>query len=144
MQPLNQPTHNLDLLRTLYIVKACFNFFAALFFLFYALFGSFMFGLFNQLPDADQQTHFPVEFTWFVLAIGIAGVVVCLILGIVTLLAAKRIKNRTGYNFIFVIAIVNCFTGMLGIGLGVFTFVELNKPHVKSLFYPEEDRNIGF
>ena len=144
MQPIYQPNQNLDLLRTLYIVKACFNFLGVLFFVIYALFGSFMFGFIDEVPQGEHNTPFPSSLTWVFIVIGAVGVVVCLVFAIITLIAAKRIKNRKGYSFIFVAGIINCFTGILGIGLGVFTFVELNKPHVKALFHPKGEQKIGF
>ncbi|WP_242670090.1 hypothetical protein [Gramella sp. KN1008] len=55
-------------------------------------------------------------------------------LGILTILAGKYLGERRKYDFIFVIAILNCLTGILGILLGIFTIIELNKPNVKRLF----------
>jgi len=50
------------------------------------------------------------------------------------LLASKYIKEQRNYTFIFVVAIVNAITGILGILLAVFTLIELSKPHIKELF----------
>jgi len=55
-------------------------------------------------------------------------------MGILTLFASKYLKEIKNYNFIFVVAILNCLTGILGIVLGIFTIIELNKPDVKALF----------
>jgi hypothetical protein len=63
---------------------------------------------------------------------------------ILNLLAAKRIKERMSYTFILVVGILNCFTGMLGIALGVFSIVELNKPDVKALFQRNTESSIEF
>ena len=66
--------------------------------------------------------------------IGAIGFFFTIIFGVLTLIAAKNLKDVKGYNFIFVVAVLNCLTGILGILLGVFTLVELTKPHIKQLF----------
>jgi hypothetical protein len=68
------------------------------------------------------------------IVIGVIGLIFCVTLGVLTLLVSKYIKERKNYNFIFAMAIVNCLTGILGILLGVFSLIELNKPEVKKLF----------
>ncbi|BAO54054.1 hypothetical protein NMS_0045 [Nonlabens marinus S1-08] len=103
-----------------------------------------MFGFMDQVSHEGQNTPFPMHLSWIFVVIGVVGAVISLVFAIITLIAAKRIKERKSYTFIFVAGIINCFTGMLGIGLGVFTFVELNKPHVKALFHPEGGQKIGF
>ena len=66
--------------------------------------------------------------------IGIVGFVIAVTLGILTIIAANYIDKQKSYNFIFVIALVNAITGILGILLAVFTLIELTKPSIKSLF----------
>ena len=144
MQTNYQPTHNLDLLRILYIVKACFNFLGVLGFIAYAGFGSFMFQIMGEIPNANQHEPFPTELSWIFIIIGAFGAVVFLIMAIITLMAASRIKDRKSHTFIIVVGVINCFTGMLGIGLGVFTFIELTKPHVRVLFQPVTEKKMGF
>lgn len=140
----NNNSNNLDLLRILYIVKACFNFLGALFFILYAFLGSFLKTFISSLPKAEHKEPFPDQLLWVFVIIGTIGALICLFVGFFTLIAASKIKARKAYNFIFAAAIINCFTGLLGIGLGVFTFVELSKPHVKALFQPPAERKIGF
>ena len=145
MQQINyQPTNNLDLLRILYIVKACFNFLIVLGFIAYAGFGSFMFQIMGEILNANQHEPFPTELGWIFVIIGAFGAVIFLIMAILTFMAASKIKARKSHTFIIVVGVINCFTGMLGIGLGVFTFVELSKPHVKALFNPVSQEKVGF
>jgi hypothetical protein len=145
MQTTNyQTTHNLDLLRILYIVKACFNFLGALFFAGYAVFGSLFFNMMGDVPSANHSEPFPSPLSWIFILIGAIGMIICLVYGILTLLAAKRIKERRSYTFILVVGILNCFTGMLGIALGVFSIVELNKPDVKALFQRNTESSTEF
>ena len=144
MQPQYAPTHNLNLLRILYIVKACFNFVGAVFFTLYAFLGSFINALMDLSPDNQQHDQFPDEAMWLFAAVGIFGAFVFFVMGTITLIAASKIKARKSYNFIFAAAIINCFTGMLGIALGVFTIVELNKPEVKALFQRNREPSTEF
>ncbi|GGD25855.1 hypothetical protein GCM10011368_29850 [Hyunsoonleella pacifica] len=90
---------------------------------------------FNQVIEHSQQnTELPFNFGWIFTIIGGIGIVFCIVLGILNLLASKYIKDLKNYNFIFGLAIVNCLTGILGILLGVFTLIELTKPDIKALF----------
>ncbi|KQC33075.1 hypothetical protein AAU57_06915 [Nonlabens sp. YIK11] len=142
-KPLND--NYLNLLRILYIVKACFNFLGMFFFIGYAFMGTFFKAMVNTFPNPDQnEAHFPEAMHWIFVTVGTIGAVVLLTFGILTLIAASKINSRQGYNFIFVVGILNCFTGMLGIALGVFTIIELSKPQVKALFQPQTKTPIGF
>ncbi len=128
------PHHNLDTFRILFIVKGILTLLLSLLALIYVFVGSFLFSNFHEFNTVDDQFPFPFNPGVFMAVFGGAGFVFLVTLGILTLFAAKYIKEQRQYNFIFVVAILNCFTGMLGILLGVFTIVELTKPHVKELF----------
>ena len=71
------------------------------------------------------------------MVIGCVGAFFALVFGILTLMASKYLKEASHYNFILVMAVLNCLTGVLGILLGVFTIIELNKPEVRVLFNRE-------
>ncbi|WP_194852007.1 hypothetical protein [Nonlabens antarcticus] len=144
MHTVQQPSHNLELLRILYIVKASFNFLGVLFFIAYASFGALMFNFMDEIPNANGSEEFPSQLSWIFVIIGVLGALICLVFAVVTLIAAKRIKERRNETFIFVVGVINCFTGILGIGLGVFTFVEMTKPHVKALFQPSVQDSTEF
>jgi hypothetical protein len=103
----------------------------ALFFICYALFGGYIVNMAGSGGDLDNMTFNPA-IIFFI--IGGVGFVIASVMGVLTLLASKYINEVRNYNFIFVIAILNCLTGILGILLGVFTIIELNKPHIKTLF----------
>ncbi|MBB5269378.1 hypothetical protein [Algibacter amylolyticus] len=84
--------------------------------------------------NSDTNTELPFNFGWIFAIIGGIGLLFCITIGVLTLLASKYIKNLKNYNFVFVIAVVNCLTGILGIVLGIFTLIELSKPEIKTLF----------
>ena len=124
-------THNLNIFKTLFLVKGILNLLMALFFICYALFGGYIVNMAGSGGDLDNMTFNPA-IIFFI--IGGVGFVIASVMGVLTLLALKYINEVRNYNFIFVIAILNCLTGILGILLGVFTIIELNKPHIKALF----------
>ncbi|MCH9660180.1 MAG: hypothetical protein K0U54_04630 [Bacteroidetes bacterium] len=125
---MDNPRNNLDTFRILYIVKGILTLLFSLFFLAYAFFGVFI----STVDSSAAEAPFNISILFGI--IGGIGFLFTAIFGILTLLAAKYIKETRNYNFIFVIAVLNCLTGVLGILLGVFTFIELTKPEVKMLF----------
>jgi len=124
-------TNNLDTFRILFIVKAILTFLVALFFLLYAGLGGFFMNIIDSSNEIDDMPFHP---GMIFMIIGGVGFILSVAFGILTLLVSKYIKELRNYNFIFVMAILNCLTGVLGILLGVFTIIELNKPHIKDLF----------
>jgi NADH:ubiquinone oxidoreductase subunit 6 (subunit J) len=135
-QPYYQymPTDNLSTFATLHLVKGILTILFSLIFLLYMFLGTAMtFGSMNH--DQDMPFHPGNIF----IIIGAVGFVITLSIGVLTLLAGKYIKERRNFNFIFAISIINCITGILGVLLGVFTILDLNKPHVKAQFEPGYD-----
>lgn len=126
--------HNLDNFPTFFLVKGILTFAAALFFLFYAGIGVFFGVMLEFAEDVDKANLPPFNPGIVFIIIGVIGFVLALIFGMLTLRAGKCIKARKNHQFIFVIAVLQCFTGVIGILLGVFTIIELQKPEVKALF----------
>lgn len=125
-------SNNLNLFKTLFLVKGILTLCFSLFFIIYGAFGLF----FDKMIDANDANNNILFNPGFIfLIIGIIGVIICVTFGVLTLMASKYLKEVKNYNFIFVVAILNCLTGILGILLGVFTLIELNKPEVKQLFH---------
>lgn len=122
--------NNLSTFRILFLVKGILTLCFSLFFILYAGMGHF----FGSLTDFNHNNEVPFNPGIIFIIIGGIGFLICLAIGILTLLASKYIKETKNYNFIFAISIINCLTGILGILLGVFTLIELNKPEVKKLF----------
>lgn len=123
--------NNLNTFYTLHIVKGILTLCFSVFFILYAVMGVF-FGAIIELDPTQQDAPFNPGIIFII--IGIIGVIISVTLGVLNLLASKYIKEKRNYNFIFAVAIVNCLTGMLGILLGVFTLIELNKPEIKHVF----------
>ena len=124
-------TNNLNLFKTLFLIKGIITLLFSLFFVAYACMGGFIGHVFETTDPTD-----PIPFNPGIIfmVIGSIGFIISVTMGILTLVASKYLKEIKNYNFIFVVAILNCLTGILGIVLGVFTIIELNKPDVKELF----------
>lgn len=130
-QPYYQePTHNLNTFYVLFIIKGVLAFFGSIFFLLYAGMGS----VFNTMPEFQDNPDMPFNFGSFILIFGLIGFVICIVAGILNIITARYIKQQRNYTFILVMSIISCLSGILGILLGVFTIIEINKPHVKALF----------
>ncbi len=125
MQP---EEHNLRIFKILYIIKGIMILAFSLIPLFYIFLGVYIFN--------ENDTHGENSLIGgaIVMIVGIVLFLFFLAMGILTLLAAKYLGEQRNYDFIFVIAIINCLTGILGIILGIFTILELNKTKVKILF----------
>jgi uncharacterized membrane protein len=88
--------------------------------------------MYNEI--ANNEPHMPFNPAILFIIFGSIGVLILTAIGVLDLLSSKHIRNRTGYNFIFVSSIIGALTGILGILLCIFALIELSKPHVKQLF----------
>ncbi|MCH4824380.1 hypothetical protein ML462_14500 [Gramella lutea] len=120
--------HNLRIFKILYIIKGILTLAFSILPLLYIFLGIFIF----QKDDLSQEEA-QVGGTIIIFA-GSMIFLFLLVLGILTLLTAKYIGEKRNYDFVFVMSILNCLTGILGIILGIFTILELNKTEVKRLF----------
>lgn len=123
--------NNLDTFKILFLIKGILTLCFSIFFLLYAGMGAF----FTQVIEgSNASTPMPFNPGYIFLVIGMVGFAVSVTMGTLAILASKFIKEQRNYTFIFVVAILNSITGILGILLAVFTLIELSKPHIKELF----------
>jgi hypothetical protein len=131
---MNNTNNNLSTFSTLFLVKGILTLCFSIFFILYGCIGII-------IGNADKWSHdhnsLPFNPGLIFIVIGGIGFVISIVLGILTLMASRYLKEIKNYNFIFVMAILNCFTGILGILLGIFTIIELSKPEVKQLFFKD-------
>ena len=132
---MTEQKNNLNTFKILYIVKGSLSLFAMLMFLFYAFMGSFFMSMVEEGPNGEE---IPVDPGAFFMVIGIFAAIIFLVSAVLSFLAAKFINERRNHTFILVVAILSCFGGVLGILLGIFTIIEINKPEVKALFSNEK------
>jgi len=118
---------NLETFRILHLVMAALSTLGGLFVLAYA----FLFaGIFSKVANQEM----PAEVFTMFKGIFIFAALFIVILGILNFLTAKYLKERKNRTFIIVTSVVNCLTGILGILLGIFTIIEVNKDYTKRLF----------
>lgn len=122
--------NNLDTFKTLHMVHGILALATSILPLIYVGLGTWF--TLGEFPGANEAP--PAEFGVLMIIFGLVFFLLILTFGILQLYAAKFIGQRKNYNFVFVMAVVTCLTGMLGLILGIFSIIELNKPHVKELF----------
>lgn len=128
---MNNVANNLNTFKILFLIKGILTLCFSLFFLFYAGLGVF----FSRIPEfANNAEPMPFNPGDIFFYIGVVGFVITVVLGTLTIIASNYIDKKQNYTFVFVVAIVNVLTGVLGILLAVFTLIELTKPAVKELF----------
>ena len=88
----------------------------------------------GAIPVPEQESNFPMAFGWFFVIIAMFAIVCGMALAICILLAGRKLQQRTGHTFCFVVACITCMMFPFGTALGVFTIVVLNRPTVKQLF----------
>ena len=125
---MNPEDHNLRIFKILYIIKGVLTLAFSIIPLLYIFFGLYLFEGHN-MHDEDSRIGGAI-----VMTIGITLFLFFVAMGVLTLLTAKYLGEKRNYDFVFVMAIINCLTGILGIILGIFTIIELNKTNVKRLF----------
>lgn len=132
-------TNNLNTFKILFIVKGALSILGIAFGGLYVGMGTLV-G--NSIPPNAFQNASADPFggdpTRIFVIVGGIIMIASVILATINFLAAKFIKERRNYTFVFVAACINVLTGILGILLAVFTLIELSKPHVKGLFEGHE------
>jgi len=125
--------NNLNTLRILFIIKGVLSLLATLFIMviFFGM-GSFLVQDFNG-PDSNQE-ELPFNPIALISSIGIFAILLSLGLTIITFLAAKYIGERRNHTFILVASVLNLLSGVLGLALGIFALIEINKRDVQVLF----------
>ena len=77
----------------------------------------------------------PPEFGYFFIGLGIFLLLWRAVYAYLMFHTGQSLRQQKRWQFIFIMAIVDCVLGgVVGIVLGVFTIVILNRPSVKELF----------
>lgn len=124
--------NNLGTLRTLHIIKAVLGILGALFIL--LIFGGS--GIFMATQDLKNE-DMSFNPSALMAGLGVFAAMAFSITGILNFLAAKYIREERNHTFLMILSVINCFSGILGILLGVFTIIEIQKSDVKELFTEE-------
>ena len=124
-------SNNLNTLATLHLVYGILSSLGSLFFIIYILMGAVLSD--QVIQDSPNPPPFDVRMVFTI--IGSVGIFFCILKAVLNFLTSSYLRKAKNFNFIFATAVINCISGLLGIGLGVFTLVEIHKPHVKELFH---------
>ena len=131
--------NNLETYSVLYIIKCCLLALSSIFIWLNFAFVSFLFSgnnSFNYQIQSNGELPFSIEtIIKYIVGIGTALGILFILFVIGNFLTAYYLKKQKNYYFTVVIAVLSCFTGVLGILLGVFTLIEITKPEVKALFF---------
>lgn len=132
---------NLDLLATLHYVLGTITVVFSSIFIAHTVMGLTLarnpnaFGTPPPSASGRPPSGFPPQIGYVFAVMGGLIVVGGWTLGGLTIYAGHCLKRRTNYVFIQVIAGLNCaFVQGLGTALGIFTFIVLYRPTVKTLF----------
>lgn len=120
-------------LRTLSILYYVFSTFNLVPLLIGALYAFMGIGLLNgTLPGntANQDT----ASGWVLLGLAAAMGFIAIVGGTLTVLAARRLRQRRSLTLCIIVAAVSCMQIPFGTALGVFTLIVLNRPSVKAMF----------
>jgi len=88
----------------------------------------------GRLPPSGGSAPPPPGFGWMFVIFGSAFILFGWTLAICLFIAGRCLKRRRRYLFCLVVAGAACVFQPIGLLLGVFTFIVLLRPSVKSLF----------
>ena len=123
-------SNNLNTLATLHLIYGILSSLGSLFFMIYIFMGAALSS--HIMQETPNPPPFDVSVVFII--IGGVGIFFCLLKAVFNFLTSSYLRKGKNFNFIFATAVINCISGLLGIALGVFTLVEIHKPHVKDLF----------
>ena len=126
---MNRDLEHLKLLEIFHYIRGALACFFGLFGLIYVVIGVAV----VLLPTKSSEAAPPLLFGGLFFVIGLFWFGISEISGILSLIAGWRYRKQKGYYFCFIVAILECLTGLTGIALGVFSLIVLNRPSVKAL-----------
>lgn len=92
--------------------------------------------------DEGQAHPPPALLGWFVVAVGLALLVLALAFVAALVFAGWSLGRQRHWLYCMVLAGLSCAWFPFGTALGVFTLVVLSKPEVKALFFPQATRAV--
>lgn len=142
MPPVNQDAEHLKLLAIFHYIMGGLTALTGCFFLIYAVIGA---GVGFGVPQDPSVTAEDAQAAQAVGAlfgvIGVLGTAFCVLLGGLIALSGRKLQQRKGRTFSYIIAAFLCLNMPLGTALGVFTFVVLGRDSVKAMY--DEVARIG-
>lgn len=125
--------NNLRTLEVLYYIYGALQLVGAL--IFFLVFGGL--SMFLNSDVVAEQANGDMAPAVVGTVMGVVGGVITLFLlvvAVLNLLAARNLGKGKGRTLVMVAAGLDCLSFPIGTALGIFTFVELSKDHVKQVF----------
>lgn len=127
---MDQDEKNLDLLALFHFILGPLTALGSLVFLIHVFVGiSMLKGTLESGPNPP-----PEGFGWLFVIMGLLAIILGWTLGILMIIAGRKLKRRESRTFCIVIAAIECILTPLGTVLGVFTLITLTKASVIQLF----------
>lgn len=126
---MNQDEHNLNLLSIFHYVLGGLTILGSCIFLFHI-----GLGIATLTGHLDGNDAPPPGFGWIFIVMGTVAMLLGWTIGILMLIAGKKLKMRQSRTFCLVVAGIECIITPFGTVLGVFTIVTLMKESVIQLF----------
>ena len=131
---------HLKILSIAYVASGAASAFFSLFGLMYAFMGLLIGSTMATIPSRPGEAPPPAFIGWFFGLFGLVFFVLLMTLGILKLIASRRLKQRRSRIFCMVLAGVSCLSIPYGTLLGVFTFIVLSRASIVQLFSSNESR----
>ncbi|KRB02518.1 hypothetical protein [Lysobacter sp. Root690] len=129
--PSAQDLAHLDTIGILYYVLAGITAVFALFPVIHLIVGISMLTLPAQ---PGQPAHQAAFIAWLFIGVAVSLIGFGMILAVLFLMVARRLRQRRGYMFCVVASAVSCLSMPFGTALGVFALIVLTKAPIKALF----------
>lgn len=130
---MSQDQEQLNLLSIFhYIVGALTILFSCIFLIYVGM------GIGMVVGAFDEKDPPPAFLGWVFIAVGAAIMLIGWTLGILTIVAGKKLRARTSRTFCIVIAAIQCLNQPFGLALGIFTIIVLTRDSVTRLFAANE------
>ena len=88
----------------------------------------------SLMQKSEGAGTLPVDPGWAFVGVGIVTLVIGEFCSISSLIAARFYRKHRGYGWCFFTAIVSLLAGPIGLALGIFSLLVLNRNSVKELF----------
>lgn len=88
----------------------------------------------KAFASQGQSNPPPDPFYWFFVFAGLAVILGAWLFALLNGIASKRIQERNGLTFVYIVSALNCLWMPIGTALGVFTFIVINRPSVRAMF----------
>lgn len=127
--------NNMELLSTLHYVWGGLTLLAALFVFIYVIAGAGL--LFSGIYSGELSTQMTGGIFMF---FGFFGFLLVVTIGILSILCGKYLKERRNRIFCLVMSGLACTNAPLGLLLGIFTIMEMEKPEIKKEFEDKKEQ----